>query len=255
MSRLQGKIALITGAAVGIGYAIAEAFLAEGASVVLTDINGEALEAAKAQLGSPEHVRTVQASAAVAADWERAVAVAEGEFGGLDILVNNAGIEVLGTAETVDESTWDRIMAINVKGPYLGVRAALPLLRKRRGNIVNIASIAGLIGSPGWIAYISSKHALVGMTKCLALDYARDGIRANAICPGMVETPMADRIVQTIGQGDAAAGHQALAAGIPLGRFIEPEEVAAVAVHLASEEARFTTGTTYVIDGGATSSR
>jgi 2-keto-3-deoxy-L-fuconate dehydrogenase len=93
------------------------------------------------------------------------------------------------------------------------------------------------------------------MTKCLALDYARDGIRANAICPGMVETPMADRIEQTIGQGDATAGHQALVAGIPLGRFVEPEEVAAIAVHLASEEARFTTGTTYVIDGGATSSR
>jgi NAD(P)-dependent dehydrogenase (short-subunit alcohol dehydrogenase family) len=255
MKRLEGKTALITGAAAGIGHAIASAFLAEGANVVITDINEEALAAAGAELGAPAHIRTVQANAALAADWERAVAVAEREFGSLDILVNNAGIEVLGTAETIEEATWDRIMAINVKGPYLGVRAALPLLRKSRGNIVNIASIAGLIGAPGWIAYIGSKHALVGMTKCLALDYAHDGIRANAICPGMVETPMADRIVAAIGHGEAAAGHQALVAGIPLGRFIEPEEVAAIAVHLASDEARFTAGTTYVIDGGATSSR
>jgi 3-oxoacyl-[acyl-carrier protein] reductase len=112
MARLQGKVALITGAAVGIGYAIAEAYLTEGASVVITDIDGQALEAASTKLGHPDQLRTVQANAAVATDWEKAVSVAEKEFGGLDILVNNAGIEVLGTAETVDESTWDRIMAI-----------------------------------------------------------------------------------------------------------------------------------------------
>ena len=250
--RLQGKSALISGAAAGIGKAIAAAFIDEGARVVITDIDGEALAATAGVLGSPDTVRAIQADVASAADWERAVEEARAAFGGLDILVNNAGIEVLGSVETVDEATWDRILGINAKGPYLGFRAALPLLRERRGVVVNIASIAGLIGAPGFFAYVASKHAVVGMTKTWALEYAGDGIRVNAICPGMVETPMAQRIVHTVGRGDPDAGRTALASGVPMGRFIAPEEVAAIAVHLASDEASFTTGVTYVIDGGAT---
>lgn len=252
MGRLEGKIALVTGGAAGIGRGVASAFLDEGARVVVTDIDGHGLRRTADELGAGERVRLVQANVASDDDWRQAVSAAGETFGGLDILVNNAGVEVLGTVETVDESEWDRIMAINVKSIYLGVRAALPLLRRSRGNVVNMASIAGLIGASGWVAYVASKHAVVGITKCLALDYARDGIRVNAVCPGMVETPMAERIVRTIGQGDPERGHQVLAAGVPLGRFVEPEEVAAVVVHLASDEARFTTGTTYVIDGGAT---
>lgn len=252
MARLDGKVGLITGGAAGIGYATAEAFLSEGAKVVITDIDQDALTRAADSLGEPDRLATVRADVSSAADWETAVSTAEDRFGGLDVLVNNAGIEVLGTAETVDEATWNRIMAINVTGAYLGVRAALPLLRRSRGTIINMASIAGLIGAPGWVAYITSKHALVGMTKAMALDYAQDGIRVNAICPGMVQTPMAERIVRVVGQGDAAAGREALVAGVPLGRFIEPAEVGDIVVHLASDEARFTAGLLYVIDGGAT---
>lgn len=252
MARLDGKHALVTGGAVGIGRAIAEAFLAEGADVLVTDIDAAGLETLSAELGAGERMMTLRANVADAADWDRVASLAEERFGGLDILVNNAGIELIGTVETVSEAAWDRVMAINVKGPYLGVRALLPLLRRRQGTIVNIASVAGLIGAPGWVAYISSKHALVGMTKCLALDYAKEGIRVNAVCPGMVETPMAERIVEVIGQGDAEAGQRAMEAMVPMGLFIQSEEVAAVVVHLASDEARFTTGTTYVIDGGST---
>ncbi|MDI3341468.1 MAG: SDR family oxidoreductase [Sphaerobacter sp.] len=252
MARLDGKRALVTGGAAGIGRAIVEAFLREGARVLATDVDAARLAALSGDLDAGERLATCRADVASAADWQHAIGDARRHFGGLDILVNNAGIEVVGTIETVPEETWDRIMAINVKSIYLGVRAALPLLRESRGVIVNMASIAGLIGAAGWAAYVTSKHAVVGLTKCLALDYAADGIRVNAICPGMVETPMAERIVRVVGQGDPEAGRRALVAGVPLGRFIEPAEVAAVAVHLASDESRFTTGTTYVIDGGAT---
>ncbi len=252
MTLLQGKSALITGGAAGIGFAIAKSFLDVGASVLITDVDETGLREARSCLDAGERLQTLRADVSKAGDWQRAAEQVQTSFGKLDILVNNAGIEVLGTVETVSEEQWDRIMSINVKSIYLSMRAMLPMLRQTRGTVVNVASIAGLIGAPGWIAYITSKHAVVGATKSLALDYAKDGIRVNAICPGMVQTPMAERIDRSIGGGNAEAGHQALASAVPMGRYIRPEEVAAIAVHFASDQSRFTTGTCYVIDGGAT---
>ncbi len=252
MPALKNKTAIITGGAAGIGFAVARRFLDEGARLLITDVDEQGLRNAAQSLDRGDAVQTLRADVSQAEDWQLVARRAQESLGGLDILVNNAGIEVLGTVETVTEAQWDRIMAINVKSIYLSMRALLPLLRKSHGSVINMASIAGLIGAPGWIAYITSKHAVIGTTKCLALDYAGDGIRVNAICPGMVQTPMAERIDRTIGQGNESAGHQALQSGIPLGRYIKPEEVADIALHFASDQSRFTTGTSYVIDGGAT---
>jgi len=252
MTRLGGKRALVTGGAAGIGRAIVEAFLDEGARVVATDIDADGLDALRGALDAGERLVTMPADVASAADWERAVALARERFGGLDILVNNAGIEMLGTVETLPEDAWDRVMAVNVKSMYLGARAALPLLRESRGAVVNMASINGRAGVAGSIAYVTSKHAIVGFTRGLALDCAKDGIRVNAVCPGPVDTPMVGRVVQLLGQGDAEAGYAILRSMTPLGRLIAPAEVAAVVVHLASDEASFTTGITYPIDGGYT---
>lgn len=248
MARLDGKRALVTGGAVGIGAAIVDAFLAEGARVLVTDVDAAGLDA----LSGNERLVTLRADVSSASDWDRAVGLARERFGGLDILVNNAGIEALGTVEVVSEETWDRVMAINVKGVYLGVRAALPLLRESRGAVVNMASIAGLTGAAGNAVYVASKHAIVGLTKALALDHAGDGIRVNAVCPGAVDTPMVERVARLMGRGDVEAGYQMLRTMAPLGRLIEPAEVAVVVVHLASDEASFTTGMAYALDGGFT---
>ena len=254
--RLTGKIAIVTGAASGNGRAIALAFAEEGAQVACADAN----EAGARQVADEIKQRGGSALGIVMdvtrlADCERTVRETVDAFGGLDILVNNAGILVEGTILSLSEADWERQQAVNVKGVFLMTKAALPsIIARGGGSVIITASQAGLRARPGIPAYVASKHAVVGLTRCLALDHAAEGVRVNAICPGFVETAMTERYFREPGTGqsrDALRAELAKANSIPLGRIGRPEDVAAIAVHLASDEAAWTTGICYSIDGGA----
>ncbi len=252
--RLAGKSALVTGAGSGIGRAISRAFGAEGAGVTCADVDAAAARAtAEAIVQEGGSAIAVGMDVTRAADCDRAVEAAVAAHGGLDVLVNGAGILIRGDALEVTEEQWDRQQAVNVKGVFLATRSALPVLIARGGgNIIIIASIAGLRGNTRNIAYAASKHAVIGITRCLALDHGRHGIRVNAICPGIIDTPMAGLIHRDRGLDQSYADFLAgVAAAYPLGRVGTPEDVAAVAVHLASPEAGWPTGVIYTVDGGA----
>lgn len=246
----DGKVALVTGAASGMGLATAKAFAEAGASVVLADINEEAARAAAEQLIASGHkalaIRcNVTNEAQVASMIERTVAT----FGRLDAAFNNAGV-ISRPTETVDISNdeWDRIMAINLRGVWYCMKYELrQMLQQGDGAIVNCSSMGGLVGTPGLSAYAASKHAVIGLTKSAALEYATRGIRVNAICPGMIETPMA----QVLTGGD----EQFLAALVreePIGRLGKPEEIAAPVLWLCSSAASFVIGDAIPVDGGIT---
>jgi len=248
MDRLKGKVALISGGARGQGAAEARLFTAEGAKVVLGDVldkqtNALAEEINKGggkKLALPLHLDVTRAS-----DWRAAVDACEHEFGGLDILVNNAGIaNMKGVAETSEEE-WDAVVNINQKGVWLGMKAAIPAMRKRgSGSIINISSIYGLIGSAGSAAYHGTKGAVRLLTKAAAVQYAPENIRVNSVHPGVIKTPMVEAI-----DDDLIAQITALA---PMKRAGTAEEVAYVVLFLASNEASFVTGSEYVVDGGYT---
>ena len=252
--RVEGKVALVTGAGSGNGRAIALALAVEGARVTCADVN-----AASAQQVADEVTQQGGAAIAVgmdvtrAADCAAAVQQTVDTFGGLDILVNNAGIWVPGTILALSEADWDRQQAVNVKGIFLMTKAALPaILARGGGSIIMLASQAGLRGIPGSLAYNTSKHAVVGMTRTLALDHAADGVRVNAICPGFIETSMGEQVVREWSRASGAEPvRQQLLESYPLGRLGRPEDVAAIAVHLASDEAAWTTGICYSVDGGS----
>lgn len=253
--RLAGKVAIVTGAGQGNGRAIALAFANEGANVACADYHvANARAVAEAIKARGAGAIAVEMDVSRAADCERTVRETQAAFGGVDILVNNAGIWIGGTALTLTEEQWERLHAVNVKGVFLMSKAALPaIIARGGGSVIHIASQAGLRGSPGSLTYIASKHAVVGMTRAMALDHGAQGVRVNAICPGLIETPMGQQVLETRGRdagGAEAARRQALE-GFPLGRIGQPEDVAAVAVHLASDEASWTTGDCYSVDGGA----
>jgi 3alpha(or 20beta)-hydroxysteroid dehydrogenase len=243
--RLRGRVALITGAARGQGEAEARLFVAEGARVVLGDVRHELGEKVAASLG--EAARYVPLDVADEEQWQRAVALAEAEFGKLDILVNNAGI--VGEFCPVDRCTlesYQHTIAVNQIGPFLGMKTAIPALRRAGGgSIVNVCSVAGLHGIPGLVAYGASKWALRGMTKVVALEVGRDNIRVNALHPGAVETPM-------MGAGTDRA---ALTQGQAIERVAQPEEIASAALFLASDESAFITGADLAADAGLTAGR
>lgn len=245
-------VALVTGAASGIGRAIVSRFLAAGTSVVAVDRSAEGLEEAQASdwRGSPGLVHTVTADVSVPEDAERMVAVAEDELGGLDVLVNNAGITGTRAATTLHETPideWDRVFAVNVRGVYLGTRAALPaMLARGRGVVINIASVAGLVAFPGRAAYTASKGAVVALTRAIAVDYAARGIRAVAVCPGMIETPMTRwRLEQPELRAEVLAR-------IPQRQIGSPDDVAAAVLFAAGPEAGYLNGSCLILDGGYT---
>jgi NAD(P)-dependent dehydrogenase (short-subunit alcohol dehydrogenase family) len=249
--RLAGKCAFVTGAASGLGKAIACAYVAEGARVAVADIEETGGRAVAEALGPGAlflHHDVTDEEA-----WRRNLAAAAAAFGRLDTLVNNAGIAIVGNIERTTLEDWRRVQAINVEGVFLGCKHALPYLRAAGGGaIVNMSSVAGIIGDPSLAAYCASKAAVRLLTKSVALHCARrkDGIRCNSIHPVFTATPMVEAMLADA--RDPAQKRAALEACVPLGRLGEPEDIAAAAVYLASEEARFVTGTELVIDGGLT---
>jgi NAD(P)-dependent dehydrogenase (short-subunit alcohol dehydrogenase family) len=248
--RFQNKVVLVTGAGSGIGRATALAFAREGASVGALDLVPARVEAvateAKAAGG---RALAIGGDVSSPGDCARAVRETEAVLGPLDVLVNNAGVGASGTVVTTDEATWDRLMAVNVKGTYLMSRAALAVMvPRRRGVILNAGSIAGLRAVVDRAAYVTTKFAIVGLTKAMALDHVKDGIRVNAVCPGTTMTPW---IVERLREApDPEAALAALVARQPMGRLGTPEEMAAAYLFLASDESSFTTGTALIVDGG-----
>ena len=247
--RLEGKVALISGGARGMGAVEAKLFAREGARVVIGDIReaeGRAVEAEIQKAG--DQVVFLRLDVTSETDWQRAVALAEQLFGKLDVLVNNAGVSVRGRLEEVTVEEWDRVMAINAKGVFLGTKAAIPALRRAGGgSIVNISSQLGLVGtdhsSP---QYQASKGAVRLLTKTTAIQYAKEGIRANSVHPGPILTPL------TEARWADPEHARMMLSRIPLGRVGQPEDVAWGVLYLASDESAFVTGSELVIDGGWT---
>jgi NAD(P)-dependent dehydrogenase (short-subunit alcohol dehydrogenase family) len=245
--RLAGNIALVTGGSTGIGAAIATQFAKEGAKVVVAARReNEGRKFVEGLVASRAEAIFVKADVSLTTDCQEMVTRTVDAFGGLHIAVNNAGMaRASKLIADEDEAAWDAVMAINLKGAFLSMKYELPaMLTSGGGSIINIASIGGLIASTGQAAYQASKHGLLGLTKTAALEYAAQGIRVNAICPGPVRTDMVNRWFAMPGVEEKILG------SIPLGRIAEPEEIAKAAVYLASNDAAFITGSSMVMDGG-----
>ena len=247
--RLENKVALISGGARGMGAVEAKLFAQEGAKVVIADVledEGKQTEAEINEAGG--QCLFVKLDVTSEKDWRQAVAATVTRFGKLDILVNNAGIFPLGNVEDTTSEVWDQVLAINAKGVFLGTKYAIPEMRRAGGgSIINISSVAGLIGSARAAAYGASKGAVRIFTKSTAVQYAKEGIRANSVHPGIIDTPMT---VPTILTDDSS--RQAQKDRTPLGRLGQPEDVAHGVLFLASDESSFMTGSELVIDGGLT---
>ena len=243
--RLAGKTAVVTAAGQGIGRATAIAFADEGAVVWATDLNEQALAALSQDRGEVRMRRLDVCSSQDVNDLA-------GEVGALDVLFNCAGFVHHGTILECEEKNWDFSFDLNVKSMYRTCRAFLPaMLKAGKGSIINMSSAASSIkGVPNRFVYVSTKAAVIGLTKAIAADFIRRGIRCNAICPGTVQTPSLDQRIAA--QGDVEKARAEFIARQPMGRLGSPEEIASLAVYLASDESRFTTGQTHIIDGGFT---
>lgn len=249
MMRFQGKTAIVTGAASpnGIGFATAARLAREGATVLLTDIDGVGVAARAAELGGttvglPHDVSNSN-------DWQRVLGAADSYFGGVDVLVNNAGLVILKTIDEQTEADWRRQLDVNLSSVYLGCRAVIAHMRRhsRGGAIINVSSIAGLVGMRRCVGYSASKGGVRLMSKALALETAADGIRVNTVHPGVIETQM-----QQVAKADGGEQSTRIHATIPMQRMGRPEEVAAAIAFLASDDAAYVTGTELVVDGGFT---
>jgi NAD(P)-dependent dehydrogenase (short-subunit alcohol dehydrogenase family) len=251
--RLSGKIALITGAAQGLGLAMARLFVAHGAQVVMTDINADGVRAAAAELGAaamalPQDVTSPD-------DWQRVCNAVVAHFGGLNIIVNNAGVAGMGSVESCSLEEWRRVHAIDLDGVFMGCKYALPHIAKytaatgSRGSILNISSIAGVIAAPDFVAYNSAKAAVMHLTKSVALHCAKSGyaVTCNSIHPVFIDTPILDSLGP---KHDHATIVQKLGRQIPIGKVGEPDDVAYGALYLCSDEAKYVTGSALYIDGG-----
>lgn len=250
-ARLEGKTALVTGGAVGIGRATCLLFAKEGARVAVLDCDANEARACRDEIRrAGGRALTIEADVTVLDQTQAAVEAVQNEFGGLDVLVNNAGVIGSGTVETVDETEWDRVVSVNLTGVFLMSKVAIPAMRARGGgSIVNVSSAAGLAAWYDQAAYDAAKGGVVNLTRSMALDFARDGIRVNCLVPAHVVTPMSENFIRAEGE-QAAYRREKVLESIPLGRFSEPEEIASGALFLASDEASYATGSCLVLDGG-----
>ncbi len=250
-----GKVALISGGGNGIGRAVASGFATRGATVVVVDRDqaaGEATVGILRQQGAEAHF--VAADVTKSADVQKYVAATMEKYGAIDCFHNNAGIE--GTVAPIwqyDDDMFDRVMAVNVRGVFLGMKYVLPVMIKQgRGSVVNTASVAGLVASPGMSAYVASKHAVIGLTKTAAGEVGRAGVRVNAVCPGPIDTRMIHALESLLNPDDPAAVGERYQNNIPIGRYGTAEEIANLVIFLSSDMAGNITGAHYVSDGGRT---
>jgi len=242
MARLQDKVAIITGAAQGMGAAHAKKFIDEGAKVVITDLNEEKGQALAKELG--DNAVFIKQNVTSTEDWEKVVAETEKVFGQVDILVNNAGITMAKSILKMTEEEYRRIVDINQVSVFLGMKTVVPAMQKAGGgSIVNISSMNGIVG--GAIGYTDTKFAVRGMTKAAALECANYGIRVNSVHPGVIATPM-------VVQKDTKAAVEAFSKTIPMKRLAESQEVSNMVLFLASDDASYSTGSEFIIDGGLT---
>ena len=240
---LEGQSAVITGGAQGLGYAIAERFIAEGARVVLGDVNLEATEVAAKQLGGDDVALAVRCNVAKADEVDALLQTAVDRFGGLDIMVNNAGITRDATMRKMTEEQFDEVISVHLKGTWNGTRLAAAIMREnKRGAIINMSSVSGKVGMVGQTNYSAAKAGIVGMTKAAAKELAYLGVRVNAIAPGLIRSAMTEAMPQRIWDSKVAE--------VPMGRAGEPSEVASVALFLASDLSSYMTGTVMEITGG-----
>lgn len=252
MGRLEEKVAVITGGAGGIGIAAAKRFVAEGAKVLLVDLDEQALVEASNDVGSNVSAYCV-ADVSQKADTERYVQQAVDVFGGVDIYLANAGIEGLVTPFLEQtEAMFDQVMAVNVKGVWLGVQSMFPVMQARGGgSIIITSSVAGIKGASMLAPYVTSKHAVVGLMRSAALAGAEHNIRVNTVNPSPVETRMMRSLEAGMMPDDLNAAHDMMSANIPLGRYAEPADIANMMLFLASDEGAFMTGGVYMADGGS----
>lgn len=252
MSRMQGKSCLVSGAARGIGLAVCERLIEEGARVMIADIDTAAGETQAQRLG--EHAVFQRLDVVREADWDAALDEIEQRWGGVDVLVNNAGIAMMGDIESCTAEQWQRTLDINLTAVMLGTRKTVTRMKGRGGAIVNMASIEGLIGEPMALAYNAAKGGVRLFSKSAAVHCARAGyaIRINCVCPGFIDTDMVRGAVGGLGAEAAGQFQQALMARVPMGRLGQPREIANAVLFAASDEAGFMTGADLVVDGGHT---
>ena len=243
MALLAGRIAVITGGAQGLGYAIAQHFIAEGARVVLGDLSIDATRAAAEALGGSDVARAVACDVTSASDLDRLVAAAVEQFGSVDVMVNNAGITRDATLRKMTEQQFDDVISVHLKGTWNGTRSAAAIMREQgSGAIINMSSISGKVGLVGQTNYSAAKAGIVGLTKAAAKELAHLGVRVNAIAPGLIRSAMTEAMPQRIWDAKLAE--------VPMGRAGEPAEVATVALFLASDLSSYMTGTVLEVTGG-----
>ncbi|HEX5849564.1 MAG TPA: glucose 1-dehydrogenase [Rubrobacter sp.] len=249
MERLRGKRSIVTGAGSGIGRAIALRLAAEGANVLVSDVDETAARAVARELGGEALVRKTDVTSS--GEVEALVAAAVDEWDGLDVMVNNAGVGVAGTVTNTSEKDYEMVMDVCLRGTFLGMKHAIPAIRDSGGgSVINLSSVAALVGITDRAVYSAAKGAILAITRAAAIDHVEEGVRVNCIAPGTVDTPWIGRI--TSGYEDPQAARRNMQARQPHGRFVSPEEIAAMAAYLASDESSSTIGACMVVDGGVT---
>jgi NAD(P)-dependent dehydrogenase (short-subunit alcohol dehydrogenase family) len=253
MERLRGKRAIVTGAGSGIGRAIAFRFAEEGARVVISDVDEEAATSVASEAAGEadgEHL-VRKADVTDSGEVEALVGTTVEEWGGLDIMVNNAGLGVAGTTTSTTEQDYERVMDVCLRGTFLGMKHSIPAIRDSGGgSVINMSSVAALVGITDRAIYSAAKGAILAITRAAAIDHVEEGVRINCIAPGTVDTPWIGRI--TAGYDDPEEARQNMQARQPHGRFVTPEEIAAMAAYLASDESASVIGACMIVDGGVT---